>query len=101
MDEPKLEALTQDYDVIVLKHCFPVSAVEADTGAGDVACEDKRLENYFLQYEALQTEGGLYLKSEYANGEKDPHPNEAFCRTVAPSLCETIVQALGTGSDER
>jgi hypothetical protein len=157
MDEPTLEMLTQDYDVIIFKHCFPVSAIQADTGSADVACEDKRLENYILQYKALkaklhefpdtrfvvwtaaalveavtneqdaqrtrrfvdwvntewnspgdnvfiwdfyalETEGGLYLKGEYANGAEDPHPNEAFCRTAAPSLCETIVQAIQTDS---
>jgi len=52
--EPTLEMLTPKYDVIVLKHCFPVSNIEADDGAGDVASEDKRLANYKLQYAALK-----------------------------------------------
>lgn len=54
MDEPTLEILTPDYDLIVLKHCFPVSGVAPDTGAPDVAAAEKRLENYRLQYEALR-----------------------------------------------
>ncbi|HSJ53964.1 MAG TPA: hypothetical protein VLC52_09480 [Anaerolineae bacterium] len=50
-----LELLTKDYDVIVWKHCFPVSAVEADAGSPDTGSDVKSLENYKLQYEALRT----------------------------------------------
>jgi len=53
-EEPTLEMLAPRWDVIVLKHCFPVSNIEADTGTADVASEEKRLENYRLQYEALK-----------------------------------------------
>jgi len=49
-----LEMLTQDYDVIVWKHCFPVSGVEADTGTPDAESEVKTIENYQVQYEALK-----------------------------------------------
>jgi hypothetical protein len=49
-----LELLTADYDVIVWKHCFPVSDVEADTGSPDIASDRKSIENYKLQYEALK-----------------------------------------------
>ena len=49
-----LEMLTQDYNVVVWKHCFPVSEVEADTGAPDVESEVKTIENYQAQYEALK-----------------------------------------------
>jgi len=52
--EPTLEMLARSYDVIVFKHCFPVSAVEPDTGRGDVTSSAKRIENYKLQYEALR-----------------------------------------------
>jgi len=50
-----LEILTAAYDVIVFKHCFPVSAVVADTGNPDISSETKSIENYTLQYEALKT----------------------------------------------
>lgn len=53
-EEPTLEMLTKKYDVIVWKHCFPVSNIEADTGSPDVASSEKRLENYRLQYAALK-----------------------------------------------
>jgi len=155
MQEPTLEMLTRDYDVISFKHCFPVSKILPDTGSGDVADETKRLENYKLQYEALkaklhefpdtrfvvwtaaalvegvtnrdeghrtrqfvdwvknewnqpgdnifvwdfyelETEGGLFLKPEYAAGEQDSHPAEPFCRRAAVSFCETVVATIQT-----
>jgi hypothetical protein len=52
--EPTLEMLAAQYDVIVWKHCFPVSNVLPDNGRPNVASSDKRLENYKLQYEALK-----------------------------------------------
>ncbi|MBN2582045.1 MAG: hypothetical protein JXL80_03185 [Planctomycetes bacterium] len=52
--EPTLEMLSKKYDLVVLKHCFPVSNIDADTGEADVASSDKRLENYRLQYDALK-----------------------------------------------
>jgi hypothetical protein len=54
-DEKTLEMLTKEYDVIVFKHCFPVSAVQEDTGAGDINSDVKSAENYKLQYAALKT----------------------------------------------
>ena len=52
--EPTLEILADKFNVIVFKHCFPVSNIEADTGNADVASSEKRLENYKLQYAALK-----------------------------------------------
>ena len=154
--EPTLEMLTRQYDVIVFKHCFPVSAIEPDTGQADVAGEDKRIENYKLQYAALkkklhefaktkfivwtgaalvkgetdeaaarrakaffdwvrsewdqpgdniyiwdfhtlETEGGLYLKADYASG--DSHPNERFSKMVAPLLGRRIVDVICGAGD--
>ncbi len=54
MEEPTLETLTQLYDVIMWKHCYPVSSIQPDTGNPDVTSEEKRIENYKLQYEALK-----------------------------------------------
>ncbi len=53
-EEPTLENLTQDYDMIIFKHCFPVSQVNEDTGNPDINSDEKSLENYKLQYEALK-----------------------------------------------
>lgn len=54
MSEPTLEILTKKYDVIIFKHCFPVSNIEEDKGKPDISSESKRVENYKLQYEALR-----------------------------------------------
>jgi len=152
-DEPTLEMLTPDCDVIVLKHCYPVSNVDEDTGAADITSSDKRLENYYLQYGALkekmrqfpntkfivwtgaalvegkvseangqrarrffewvrdewdepgdnifvwdfyelETEGGLWLKPEYAVAPDNSHPNEEFARRVAPLFGQRLVDVL-------
>jgi hypothetical protein len=156
MGEPTLEMLTARYDTIIWKHCFPVSAVGADSGPGDVADETRTLANYKLQYEALkqkmhqfgctkfivwtsaalveartnqaqaqrsaefvrwvrdewaqdddnifvwdfhalETDGGLYLKPDYAQGETNSHPTEEFSAMAAPLLFETIVSAIRSG----
>jgi hypothetical protein len=54
MNEPTLEILTKKYDLIIFKHCFPVSEIMPDTGTPDIASSEKRLENYKLQYGALR-----------------------------------------------
>ena len=63
--EPTLEILTPKYDVIVFKHCFPVCAIEADTGRANVASNEKRIENYKLQYEALKKKMRSYPKVRF------------------------------------
>jgi hypothetical protein len=54
MEEPTLEILTREYDVIIFKHCYPASRISADTIASDINSEAKTLKNYKLQYEALK-----------------------------------------------
>jgi len=54
MEEPTLEILTKQYDVIIFKHCFPVSRINADTGSPDINSDVKSIENYKLQYDALK-----------------------------------------------
>lgn len=51
---PTLAELAQDHEVVVFKHCFPVSSIEADTGNADVTSGTQTLENYKLQYAALK-----------------------------------------------
>jgi hypothetical protein len=55
LDEDTLELLTPNYDVIVFKHCFPVSGLGSDPGNADIASDTKTIENYKLQYNALKT----------------------------------------------
>ena len=54
MGEDTLEILTERYDVIVFKHCYPVSHVTPDSGSPDVASSTRSIENYRLQYDALR-----------------------------------------------
>lgn len=150
MEEPTLEMLTRSYDVIIFKHCYPVGLILEDTGNPDINSDERRLENYKLQYEALkdkmhefpdnkfilwtpaalvesqtteaqalrtrefyewvlndwdedgdniylwdfyklETEGGLYLKPEYAAGPDDSHPNSTFSGSVAPLFGQFII----------
>jgi len=42
----------------------------------------------------LETEGGLYLKPEYAPEPTNSHPSEEFSRRVAPLMCQRIVDVI-------
>lgn len=151
--ELNLDDLTTKYDVVVFKHCYPVSRIGPDTGAARVSSEERTIANYKLQYEALrarllefprrrfivwtgaalpatltteaeaararrffewvktewdrpgdnifvwdfhalETEGGLYLKPEFAAGPRDAHPAPAFAASVAPLLARRIVDVI-------
>ncbi len=65
MEEPTLELLTRDYDLIIWKHCYPVSNIEADTGTPNVASDAKRMENYVLQYEALKAKMRTFPRTRF------------------------------------
>lgn len=54
MEEPTLEMLTRDYQVIIFKHCFPVSNIQPDLDSADINSEIMTLSNYKLQYAALR-----------------------------------------------
>lgn len=54
MKEPTLEILTKKYDIIVMKHCFPVSNIQADATNPNIDSDYKSLANYKLQYIALR-----------------------------------------------
>ena len=153
-----LEMLTPSYQVVVFKHCYPVSGLEQESAA-DVTSSAKTVANYKAQYtalkaklrsfaatrfivwtgaaltrtamhgdyggseetarrakqffdwvksswdekgdnifvfdfHALETEGGLYLKDQYAEGPGDSHPNAAFARKVAPLFAQRIVDVV-------
>ena len=151
--ELNLDDLARTYDVIIFKHCFPVSGIQAESGAPSVSSRQPTLANYQLQYQALkdrmhqfpgthfivwtptaltqaattpaeaeraggfstwvkgtwdqegdnifvwdfrdlETEGGLYLKPEYASAPDDPHPTPAFGARVAPLLGRRIVDVI-------
>jgi len=52
--ELNLDDLARDHEVIVFKHCFPVSGIEPDGASPSVSSEQKTLANYRLQYQALR-----------------------------------------------
>jgi hypothetical protein len=52
--ELNLDQIAANYDVIIFKHCFPVSEIKADTGKPNINSNRKSLENYKLQYNALR-----------------------------------------------
>jgi hypothetical protein len=54
MEQPTLEMLTKEYQVIIFKHCFPVSNIQADADTADINSDIKTISNYKLQYLALR-----------------------------------------------
>lgn len=52
--EPTLEMLTRDYDIVIFKHCYPVSNIGPDTDSADIDSDLKTISNYKLQYLALR-----------------------------------------------
>ena len=54
MEEPTLEILTQKYQVIIFKHCFPVCSIEEPVDSADINSDIKTIPNYKLQYLALR-----------------------------------------------
>jgi len=84
MEEPTLEMLTQTYDVIVWKHCFPISSVAADTGSPDITSSVKSEENYKLQYNALKA-------------KMHEFPNKRFIVWTGPALVESATNAAEAG----
>lgn len=49
-----LETLASRHDVVVWKHCFPVSDVGPDAGAPEISSDRKTVGNYRAQYLALR-----------------------------------------------
>jgi len=54
LEEPTLEILTKDYQVIIFKHCFPVSNIQPDLETADINSKVRTISNYKLQYLALR-----------------------------------------------
>jgi len=54
MEEPTLEILTKEYQVIIFKHCYPVSNIQPDRDSSDINSHYPSIANYKLQYEALR-----------------------------------------------
>ncbi|PWD98988.1 hypothetical protein DDZ16_12040 [Marinilabilia rubra] len=76
MEEPTLKTLAPEYDVIIFKHCFPASKIVFD-GEPDIDSDRKMVENYKMQYQALQEE---LLK----------YPDTKFILWTPPALTKAI-----------
>ena len=62
--EPSLDLLTSHWDVIILKHCFPVSTVKY-AEEGNIDSPEKTIANYKLQYEALRLKLNEYPNTKF------------------------------------
>lgn len=65
MKEPTLESLTEKYDVVVWKHCFPVSEIMTNDAPGDVNSPERRVENYMLQYAQLKEKMKSFPRTKF------------------------------------
>jgi hypothetical protein len=83
MEQPTLEMLTAEYDMIIFKHCFPVSNILADDSLPDINSSKKTIANYKLQYNALKNKLKEFPKIKFivwtgaASVEKATTPEEA------------------------
>jgi hypothetical protein len=56
---------------------------------------DTENDNIFLwDFYELETDGGVYLKAEYATDANNSHPNKIFAKKVAPYFCLRIVDII-------
>ena len=53
-EEPTLEILTKEYQVIIFKHCFPISNIQPEQDSADINSNLRTISNYKLQYSALR-----------------------------------------------
>ncbi|NLA49736.1 MAG: hypothetical protein GX876_09775 [Bacteroidales bacterium] len=65
MEEATLEILTREFDLIMFKHCFPVSKIQPDSGTPNIDSDIKSLENYKLQYEALKNKMHQFPNNQF------------------------------------
>lgn len=54
---------------------------------------------YLWDIYQLETEGGIYMKNEYAESPQDSHPNKAFSKEVAHYFCQRIVDVIQDEAD--
>lgn len=82
MGQDTLEILTPSYDVIVFKHCFPVSNMMADEGPADITSETPSRQNYELQYLALREKLLSFPDTRFlvwtGAANVDPNPADSY-----------------------
>lgn len=114
--EKRLENYKFQYDALKVKmHEFPNTKFIVWTGAAltKAATEEERAkrmrsfvewvknewneegDNIFIwDFYELETDGGLYLKEEYAKSPNDSHPNKEFAAKVAPIFAQKIIEVF-------
>ena len=56
---------------------------------------DTQNDNIFLwDFYELETEGGMYIKPEYATSPTNSHPNKEFAQKLVPYFCQRIVDVI-------
>ena len=65
MGQPTLEMLSASHDIIIFKHCYPVGDILEDTGIPDIDSDEKRLENYKVQYNALKEKMHEFAENKF------------------------------------
>jgi len=65
MEEPTLEILTKEYQVIIFKHCFPVCEIQAEQELANINSDVKTISNYKLQYQALKDKMHTYPDTKF------------------------------------
>lgn len=63
--QPDLDAITAQYNVVVLKHCYNSSKMEPDDGDPRVDSVARTLANYKLQYEALKEKLNEHVETRF------------------------------------
>jgi len=63
--EKNLDDLAKEFDVIVFKHCFPVSRVQPGGATPRVDSDEKTIANYKLQYAALKERLHQFPKTRF------------------------------------
>jgi len=64
-NDPTLEIITKEYEVVIFKHCYPVTDIVEDTDSPDVSSDQRSIQNYKLQYEALKRKMHEFPESKF------------------------------------
>lgn len=54
---------------------------------------------YLWDFYGLETEGGIFMKKEYADSPTNSHPNERFAAMAAPCFCRRVVGIIEGNGD--
>ncbi len=63
--EPTLEMITKEFDVVVFKHCFPVSSINDEGTKGSADSPVKTIQNYKAQYNALSAKLSEFPRTKF------------------------------------